>query len=151
MYFIFCLHAASQAWCLARFLPLLIGDMVPKDDERWDNYLCLLRIMEYMFAPVITVDKTIYSELLIEKFLSEFVELYPWRPLTPKMHYLVHVPMWIRMYVYNIQLHHNSKIITVTIILCFVGPQFMPGVCDTRRRTNFFKKLLFQLVTLRIS
>ena len=87
---------ASQMWCLARFLPLLVGDMVPQDDKRWKNFLRLLRIMEYAFAPVITVDKTFYMELLIEEFLTDFVKLYPGRPLTPKMHYLVHLPSWIR-------------------------------------------------------
>lgn len=73
--------------------------MVPESDEKWDNFLCLLRIMEYIFALVTTVDKTIYLEVLIERFLSDFVKLYPGRSLVPKMHYLVHVPMWIRRYV----------------------------------------------------
>ena len=54
--------------------------------------------MEYTFSPVTTVDKTAYLEFLIEDFLSDFIELYPDRPLVP-MHYLVHVPMWIRRYV----------------------------------------------------
>lgn len=52
--------------------------------------------MEYIFAPVTNVDKTVYLELLIEQYLSDFIHLYPGRPLVPKMHYLVHVPMWIR-------------------------------------------------------
>ncbi len=52
--------------------------------------------MEYVFAPKVTLDEVSYLELLIEAFLEEFVLLYPDRPLTPKMHYLVHSPMWIR-------------------------------------------------------
>lgn len=68
-------------------------------DEKWKNFLKLLSLMEYIFAPVTTADKTVYMELLIEDFLSDFVRLYPERPLTPKMHYLVHVPMWIRRYI----------------------------------------------------
>ena len=27
------LHVASQTWCLGRFLPLLVADMIPLDDE----------------------------------------------------------------------------------------------------------------------
>ena len=46
--------------------------------------------MEFTFAPIITIDKTCYLEVLIEDFLSEFQRLYPERPLVPKMHYLVH-------------------------------------------------------------
>ena len=79
-------------------LPPLIGDLVPKDDERWDNFLIILRIMEFTFVPIITIDKTCYLEVLIEVFLSEFQRLYPERPLVPKMHYLVHIPSWIRRY-----------------------------------------------------
>lgn len=73
-----------------------MGDLVPEDDEHWENFLNLLRIVESMFAPITTVDKTCYLEMLIENFLSEFKELYPGRPLTPKMHYLIHVPAWMR-------------------------------------------------------
>ena len=95
----YCINSlATQTWCLARFLPLLIGDLIPEGDERWNNFLLLLQIMEYLFAPRITHDQVAYLELLIETFLEEFVCLYPDRPLTPKMHYLVHTPMWIRRY-----------------------------------------------------
>ena len=31
--------SASQAWCLGRFFPLLVGDLVPEGDEKWENYL----------------------------------------------------------------------------------------------------------------
>ena len=89
---------ASQAWCLARYFPLLVGDMVPTNDDKWTHYLLLLRIIELTFAPVITIDQTCYLKMLIEKFLMEFKHLYPARPLTPKMHYLVHVPLWTRRY-----------------------------------------------------
>ena len=67
-----------------------------EDDEKWKNYLKLLIIMEYLFAPAMTEDKISYLEILIEDFLAEFVEMYPSRPLVPKMHYLVHLPRWIR-------------------------------------------------------
>ena len=96
---LYCYTLASQTWCLARFLPLLIGDLVPEDDGKWHNFLVLLKIIEYCFAPVITVDKTTYLELLIEEFLTDFVKHYPERSLIPKMHYLVHVPSWIRRFI----------------------------------------------------
>lgn len=86
-------------WCLVRYIPLLVGDLVQEDDENWDNFLNLLKIVEYVFARVTTLDKTTYLELLIEEFLTDFTQLYPHRPLTPKMHYLIHIPTWIRRYV----------------------------------------------------
>ena len=92
------IHLASQSWCLGRFIPLLVGDKVPEDDERWMNYLTLLHIMEFVFAPAINQGQIGYLEMLIEDFLYEFSRLYPDRPLLPKMHYLIHIPNWIRRY-----------------------------------------------------
>ena len=96
---------ASQAWCLSRFFPL-----VPEDEDRWTHYILLLQILELTFAPVTTIDKTYYLEMLIEEFLDDFKSLYPSRPLTPKMHYLVHVPSWMRKYVVfcYVQYYRNS-------------------------------------------
>lgn len=81
---------------------IIVGDMVPEGDERWVNFLHLLTIMEYAFAPVLTQDKTFYLEIMIDEFLTEFVKLYPGRPLTPKMHYLVHVPFWTSIMVHAV-------------------------------------------------
>ena len=71
---------------MGRFLPVLLGDLVPENDEYWDIYLSFLKIMEYIFAPVITIDKLDYLQILIQDILTEFTRLYPERPLTPKMH-----------------------------------------------------------------
>lgn len=89
---------ATQAWCLGRFLPFLIGDLVDEGDEKWENFLCLLKIMEYIFAPVTTDDKLDYLQTLIEDYLIDFTQLYPNRPLVPKMHYLLHMPTWMKRY-----------------------------------------------------
>ena len=47
---------------------------------------------------IVTINTACHLEVLIEDFLSEFLTLCPERPLVPKMHYLVHVPSWIRRY-----------------------------------------------------
>ena len=86
--------SASQMWYLGRFLPLLIGDFIPEDDDYWENFLTLLDIIDYVFAPVTTHRLASHISLLVEDFLTEFSKLYG-RPLTPKMHYLVHIPSWI--------------------------------------------------------
>jgi hypothetical protein len=91
-------HAASQMWCLGRYLPLLIGDLVPYDDPHWGNYIMLLDIVDEVFAPVTTPDRADYVAMLVEDFLECFKELYPSRPLTPKMHYMVHMPSWMKRY-----------------------------------------------------
>ena len=74
-------------WYLARFLPLMIGDKVPEDDLHWENFLTHLSIVDYIFAPVCTTAIADYVSILVEDFLAEFKDLYPDRPLTPKMHF----------------------------------------------------------------
>lgn len=55
-----------------------------------------LRIMEHVFAPKVSIGQISYIEMLIEVFFDDFKLLYPNRPLVPKMHYLIHVPSWMR-------------------------------------------------------
>ena len=81
-------------WCFARFLPLMIGDIIPRDDSNWENFLIFLDIMDYVFSPTTTTEKIAFLSVLVEDFLREFCELYN-RPLIPKMHYMVHIPSWI--------------------------------------------------------
>ena len=64
-----------------------------------DNYVSHLHIMDEMFAPITTEDRADYLAMLVEDFLEEFKVLYPTRPLTPKMHYLIHIPTWMKLYV----------------------------------------------------
>ena len=47
-------------WTLGRFLPLVIGHLVPNEDEHWMNYLRLLCIMDIVFAPKIKTDDCVY-------------------------------------------------------------------------------------------
>ena len=71
-----CTFTASQMWCLARFLPLMIGDLIPFEDEYWENFLTLLDIMDYVFVPSTTPEKVSHIAVLVEDFLTEFSHLY---------------------------------------------------------------------------
>ena len=35
---------ASQMWCLARLLPLMIGEYVPVSEPHWENYTLMFQI-----------------------------------------------------------------------------------------------------------
>ena len=94
-------------WCLARVIPFLIGDKVHQEDEYWDHYVLLLSIVEYIFAPVVSNQMSVYLAMMIEDFLAEFNGLYQ-RRLIPKMHYLVHIPSWINKYVEKLSLYSWS-------------------------------------------
>jgi hypothetical protein len=83
---------ANQMWCLGLHLPFLIGDLVPEDDEHWELLCTLLQIVRIIFAPVVSKDQVAYLQVLIQKFLVNFKELFPECSIIPKMHYMVHMP-----------------------------------------------------------
>lgn len=81
---------AIQMWTLGRFLPALIGEYVPEDDCNWTNYLNLLHITDYLFAPKISHDEVSHLKFLIEEHHTEFCRIYPDASVIPKIHFLIH-------------------------------------------------------------
>ena len=67
---------------MARFLPLLVGDLVPEGDEYWQNFLQLSTIVDYVFAPVASEASAVYIGTLIEDYLVEFQQFYPLQKCT---------------------------------------------------------------------
>lgn len=86
------LYTATQMWCLARLLPLMIGKEISVSDDYWSNYLVLLEILDYVFAPTLTCEAVSHLKMLIEDHHKTFKDLYPTSPIIPKMHYIVHYP-----------------------------------------------------------
>ena len=86
------LFAAAQMWCLGRFLPLMIGNLIPQEDERWQLFNMLLEISDIVFSPIVSEDSIGVLESLIEEHHETFLTLYPGRSVIPKMHYMVHYP-----------------------------------------------------------
>jgi hypothetical protein len=81
-------------WCLARVLPLLIGDLIPEDDSNWQNFLLLLQIEEILFGPTTSPELAAYLSVLVGEYLESFSKLYA-RRIIPKQHYMVHYPRQI--------------------------------------------------------
>ena len=82
-------------WLLGRLLPIMIGKKIPEDDDNWSNYLVLLEIVDLLFASEITEDEVCYLSTLILDHHTELCKLYPQASVTPKMHYLIHIPRLI--------------------------------------------------------
>lgn len=61
-------------WCLGLHLPLIIGNLVPEDDENWHLYCTLLQIVRIIFAPIINRDQMPYLQVLIQEYLEKFKE-----------------------------------------------------------------------------
>lgn len=91
-------YLATQMWCFSRLLPLMIGEKVPHEDDHWKNFLLLLIIQDYVFAPSISPQSILYLKGLINDHHQSFKELYPTCSIIPKMHYMVHYPECIERY-----------------------------------------------------
>jgi len=72
----------------------MIGEKVPEDDSRWQLFLTILTIMDYVFAPV-TDEDDIYIRYLIGSHHCRFCGLYPHCSIIPKQHYLLHAVEWM--------------------------------------------------------
>lgn len=88
---------AAEMWCLMRVLPLMVGDLIPENDDHWELLLSLCEIMAIVFAPAITSEATYYLQHLIADHLELFKELFPEARVRPKQHFLTHYPRCIRL------------------------------------------------------
>ena len=90
-------QTASQMWCLIRYLPLMIGDLVPEDNEHLELTLLLLECMDFIFSPETTIEETSFLKQLINNHHNFFLRMYPDRNLKPKHHFMTHYPQQIRL------------------------------------------------------
>ncbi|KAJ8685014.1 hypothetical protein QAD02_020807 [Eretmocerus hayati] len=81
-------QSASEMLCLVRYLPLMIGDLIPAGNVHWKLFLYLTKIAGIMTSPKISRSELISLEKLIEKHNSLYFSLYG--HLKPKMHFLLH-------------------------------------------------------------
>ena len=121
-------HTAAQMWLLGRILPILIGDLVPEDDEYWHLFLNLMDIVDILFAPKITQDNCAYIATLIQDHHDEFRRLYPSESVIPKMHFMIHMPRTtIMLYSYS---HYHRY-----------GPLVCHWTMRYEAKHSYFKKL----------
>jgi hypothetical protein len=85
-------YIASQSWCLAVTLPLLIGDVVPETDLHYQCFLTLLTILSISMAHTMHTDDACLLAATIANHHYRFHQLYPGETVTPKMHYMIHFP-----------------------------------------------------------
>lgn len=96
-------------WCLARMLPLLIGQYIPEEDSHWENFLLMLTIVDYLFAPVTSQDIISYLKSLIQEHHEAFLVLYPNAPIIPKLHYIIHLPEWMSRCIQCILINFDNR------------------------------------------
>ena len=80
---------------LGRLMPVLIAEDIPLSDEKWQNFVLLQEIVDLILAPELLEDEVAYLEVLIGEHHRNFRHLYPSQTVTPKMHFMIHVPRLI--------------------------------------------------------
>ena len=88
-------YIATQMWCFALLLPLLIGEFIPFDEPHWENVLLMLTIVDYVFGPIASQDVVPYLKELIREHHENFCRLYPDASIIPKIYYIIHPPEWL--------------------------------------------------------
>lgn len=91
----FIIFSAKQMWCLGLYLPLVVADLVPDEDEHLELLSTLLQILRIVFSPTINKDQLPYLQVLIQTHHEKFQQLFPQCSIIPKMHYMVHMPRTI--------------------------------------------------------
>ena len=79
-------------WLFGRILPIVVGEHIPEDDERWLLFLELMDIVDLLFSPKTTEDYAFYLISLINDHHQTFSKLYPHASILPKMHFFLHMP-----------------------------------------------------------
>jgi hypothetical protein len=82
--------SASEMWCFLRNLPLLIGHLIPREQEHWNLVKMLLDITDIVLAPEVTPNLSSYLVHLVEEHHEYFKKLFPDKKITPKQQFLVH-------------------------------------------------------------
>jgi len=82
--------SASEMYCFVRHLGLIIGDLVPEDNEFWRLYLLLVQILDIIASPSFGRNVSPYLAALISEHHSLYINLSgTW--LKPKFHLMLHI------------------------------------------------------------
>ncbi len=85
-------YNAAQTRLFLRILPYILSPMIDTSDEHYTFLVELIQIVQLVFTPVIKLESIQFLKRLIEEHLAKFKELFPGQNITPKQHYLIHIP-----------------------------------------------------------
>jgi hypothetical protein len=80
---------ASEMHCFIILLPMMIGDLIPKDNRIWNFFLIFSKIVAIVTSYSITDDDTKQLDDLVTKHHEEYIELFK-KTLKFKYHNMLH-------------------------------------------------------------
>jgi hypothetical protein len=90
-------QSASEMLVLVRYFGLLVGDLVPENDEVWKLYTLLREIMDILLSPIIQRQSCQFLKTLITEHHQLYISL-SGSHLKPKFHFLLHYPSLIEKF-----------------------------------------------------
>ena len=90
-------RTAAEMSFLISYFSIIVGDLVPEDDEIWDFFLILFQITDLVNSNTISEHDIIHLEQLIKDHNKLYIELFE-KNLKPKYHLLIHYPRVIRRF-----------------------------------------------------
>ena len=79
-------------------LPFMIGEKIPEDNMKWQNFLRLVKITLLAISPVASAETVDSLHQIVYEHNSSFKKLYQDVDLTPKFHYLTHLADQINIF-----------------------------------------------------
>lgn len=85
-------QTAEQARIFLKNLPFVLMRFIPIEDLYYQLLLQITLIVQICFSPVTSVTRIHELQDVIELHLRSFKDLFPTVNITPKMHYMIHIP-----------------------------------------------------------
>lgn len=82
---------ASEMKSFIRFFPLIIGDLITEDDNVWNFFKILLKLIELLLKSFLSANDILLLRDLISEHNEKYVVLFS-DTLKPKHHLLIHYP-----------------------------------------------------------
>ena len=90
-------QTAEQARIFLKYLLFCLTNTIPNNNPFYQLLLQITSIVQISFSPVISKGTIKELQDLIERHLLLFKELFPDVNVTPKMHYMLHIPRQIEL------------------------------------------------------
>lgn len=87
--------SASEMQCFIHYLPLMISDLVDKNDSVWKFLIILSELIDACLQPSFTEIDLVALEELIKNHHEQYLQLFEIH-LLPKHHFIIHYPTVIR-------------------------------------------------------
>lgn len=84
--------SVTEMLCFVRYFGLIIGDLVPREDNCWLLYVKLKSIVDIVTAPYVNIRSSNYLATLISEHHEMYLNVFPHVTLKPKHHYMLHYP-----------------------------------------------------------